>query len=81
MESRKKEKWFSFHFESSFRSRDNQIFTFQKLKYHEIIRYPSIKHGTRFTEQLGKQTQSLILKFNVVLVYGQRSESQVLTHT
>ena len=37
-----KEKCFLFHFESSFRSWDNQILTFQIFKCHDVIKYPSI---------------------------------------
>ena len=48
-----KEKCFLFHFRSSFRSWDNQILTFEIFKYHDVIKFPSIKHETHFTE-LGK---------------------------
>ena len=41
---------FLFHLESSFRSSDNQILTFQIFKWHDVIKYPSMKHKTRFTE-------------------------------
>ena len=49
-----KEKCFLFHFESSFRSRENQIFTFQVFKCHDVIKCVSMKHETHFTEQLKK---------------------------
>ena len=45
-----KEKCFLFHFESSFRSWDNQILTFQIFKCHDIIKCPTMKHETHFTE-------------------------------
>ena len=54
----KQEKKFLFHFESSFRSLDNQILTFQAFKCHDIIKCLSMKHETHFTEQLEKQAQS-----------------------
>ena len=40
-----KEKRFLLHFESSFRSWDNQILTFQIFKCHEVIKVP--KHETQ----------------------------------
>ena len=46
-----------FQFESSFCSWDNQVLTFQKFKCHDVMKYPSMKHETHFTEKLGKQTQ------------------------
>ena len=39
-----------FHFESSFRSWDNQILTFQMFKCHDVIKYLHMKHETHFTE-------------------------------
>ena len=39
-----------FQFESSFRSRVNQILTFQILKCHDVIKCPSIKHERHITE-------------------------------
>ena len=45
-----KEECFLFHLESLFRSWDNQILTFQIYKCHDIIKYPSMKHETHFTE-------------------------------
>ena len=45
---------FLFHVESSFRSRDNQILTFEVFKRHAVIKCLSIKHETYFTEQLEK---------------------------
>ena len=45
-----KEECFLFHLESSFRSSDNQIWTFQIFKCHDIIKCPSTKHETHFTE-------------------------------
>ena len=41
---------FLFHFKSSFRSWDNQILTFQIFKYYDVIKCPSMKHQTHFTE-------------------------------
>ena len=52
-----KEKCFSFHFESSFRSWDNQILYFQIFKRHDVIKCLNMKREIHFTEQLGKQTQ------------------------
>ena len=45
-----KEECFLFHLESPFRSWDNQILTFQILKCHDVIKFPSMKHETHFTE-------------------------------
>ena len=45
-----KKKRFSFHFESSFRSWDNQILTFQMFQCHDIIKCLSIKQEMHFTE-------------------------------
>ena len=41
---------FLFHFESSFRSRDNQILIFQIFKYYDVIKCLRMKHETHFTE-------------------------------
>ena len=49
-----KEKYFLFHFESSFRSWDNQILTFQIFKCHDIIKCLSMKRETHIIELLGK---------------------------
>ena len=45
-----KEKGFSFYFESSFRSWDNQILTFQIFKCYDDIKCLSMKHETDITE-------------------------------
>ena len=45
-----KEKRFSFHFESSSRSWDNQLLTFSIFKYHDVIKWPSMKHKTHIIE-------------------------------
>ena len=45
-----KEKCFLFHFESSFRSWDNQILTFQIFKCHDVIKCLSMKPETHITE-------------------------------
>ena len=45
-----KEKYFLFHFGSSFRSWDNQILNFQIFKCHDVIKCLSMKHETRFIE-------------------------------
>ena len=45
-----KEKCFLFHFKSSFHSWDNQILTFQIFKCYDVIKCPSMKHQTHFTE-------------------------------
>ena len=45
-----KEKCFLFHFESSFRSSDNQILDFQIFKCNDVIKNPSMKHETYFIE-------------------------------
>ena len=52
-----KEKCFLFHFESSFRSSDNQILNFQVFICHGVIKCLSTKNDTYFIDQLGKQTQ------------------------
>ena len=44
------EKGFLFYFESSFRSGDNQVLTFQIFKCYDIIKYLSMKHETHITE-------------------------------
>ena len=41
-----KEKCFLFHFESSFRSWDDQVLTFQIFKFHDVIKCASMKHKT-----------------------------------
>ena len=38
------------YFESSFRSWDNQILTFQVLKCYDVTKCLSMKHETHFTE-------------------------------
>ena len=38
-----------FYFESSFRSWDNQILTFQTFKCHDVIKCTSMKHETHIT--------------------------------
>ena len=45
-----KEKCFLFHFESSFRSWDNQILNFQIFKCHDVIKCLCMKHETHFIE-------------------------------
>ena len=49
-----KEECFLFLLKSFFRSWDNQILTFKIFKCHDVIKCPSMKHKTHFTEQLGK---------------------------
>ena len=44
------EKCFLFHFKSSFHSRENQILEFQILKFHDVIKFLSIKQEIHFTE-------------------------------
>ena len=48
--TRETRKCFLFHFESSFRSRDNQILTFQTFKSYDVIKCLSMKHETRIIE-------------------------------
>ena len=43
-------KYFLFHFKSSFRCRENQIYKFCIFKFHEVIKYKTIKEEIRFTE-------------------------------
>ena len=38
------------HFEIFFRSRDNQTLTFQIFRFYDVIKCPSRKHETHFTE-------------------------------
>ena len=45
-----KEKCFLFQFKRSFRSWYNQILTFQIFKSYNVIKCPSMKHQTHFTE-------------------------------
>ena len=52
-----RKKCFLFHFESSFRSWNNQILNFQIFKCDDVIKCLSIKHKTHFTELLGTETQ------------------------
>ena len=42
-------KCFLFHFKSSFHSRENQILEFQIFKFHDVIKYLSIKQEIHFT--------------------------------
>ena len=44
------EKCFSFHFENSVGSWDNQLLTCQIFKWHDVIKYLSMKHKTRFAK-------------------------------
>ena len=44
------EECFLLHFESSSRSWDNQILSFQVFKCHGVIKCLSMKHETHFTE-------------------------------
>ena len=59
-----KEKYFLFHFESSFRSWDNQILTFQIFKCHDVTKCLSMKHETHIIElnNFGSK-HSLVMKF------------------
>ena len=45
-----KEQSFLFHFKSSFRSRENQIFELKIFKFHDVIECLSIKQRIHFTE-------------------------------
>ena len=45
-----KEKYFLFHFKSSFRSWDNQILTFQIFRCYDVIKCPRTKHQIHSTE-------------------------------
>ena len=45
-----KEKCFLFHFESCFRSWDNQMLTFQIFKSYDVIKGLSMKHETHIIE-------------------------------
>ena len=49
-----KEECFLFHLESSFHSWDNQISTLQIFKCYDVMKCPSMKHKTHFTEKLVK---------------------------
>ena len=44
------EKCFLFHFESSFRSWNNQTVTFEVFKFHDVIKFLSMKQETHFTK-------------------------------
>ena len=44
------EKCFQFHFESSFRSWNNQTVTFEVFKFHDAIKFLSMKQETHFTK-------------------------------
>ena len=59
-ETRKKNVFFFFHFESSFRSWDNQILNFEIFKCHYVIKCLSLKHI--LLNKL-ESKQSLIMKF------------------
>ena len=45
-----KENCFLFHFESSFRSWENKILTFQIFKFHDVIECLNMKHETQTIE-------------------------------
>ena len=64
-----KENCFLLHFESSFRSWDNQILTSQIFRCHDVIKCPSMNHETTFTEQLGSK-DSLVKKFGQLIYYN-----------
>ena len=49
-----KEKYFLFHFKSSFCSCDNQILIIHIFKCHDVIKCLGMKHKTYIDEQLGK---------------------------
>ena len=44
------EKCFLFHFESSFRSWNNQTVTFEVFEFHDAIKFLSMKQETHFTK-------------------------------
>ena len=44
------EKWFLFHFKSSFTSGEKQILEFYLFKFHDVIKCLSIKQEIHFTE-------------------------------
>ena len=44
------EKCFLFHFESSFHSWNNQTVTFEVFKFHDVIKFLSMKQETHFTK-------------------------------
>ena len=53
-----KQKLFLFHFDSSFRSWDNQLLTFQISECHDVIKCLVVKHETHINAYLGNWTQS-----------------------
>ena len=57
---------FFFHFESSFRSLDNQILTFQIFECHDVITCLSMKHT--LLNNLGSK-HSLVIKFGQYMQY------------
>ena len=57
-----KENCFLFHFESFFRSWDNQVLTFQVFKYHDIIKGLSWNMKHILLNNL-KSKHSLVMKF------------------
>ena len=66
---------FLFHFESSFRSWDNQI---QIFKCHDVVKCLSIKHETHFTEstQSGDQMRLVyvLLKKNFIKIFYEKCD-------
>ena len=63
-----KEKCFLFHFESSFRSWDNQILTFHIVKCYDVIKCLSMKHETLLLNYL-RSKLSLVMKFSQFVWY------------
>ena len=48
------EKYFSFHLKSSCLSQENYVLEFYILKFHDVIKWLTIKQELYFTEWLGK---------------------------
>ena len=57
-----KGKCFFFYYQSSFRSWDNQILTFQVFRCHEVIKCSSIKHKSILLNNL-RSKHILVMKF------------------
>ena len=66
---RKEKKAFLLHFESSFRSWDNQIFTFHVFKCHYFIKCLSMKHILLYRL---RSKYSLVMKFCYFMQYYKR---------
>ena len=66
-----KEKCFLFHFESSFRSWDNQILIFQIIKCHDVIKCLTLNKKHILLNNLGSK-HNLVMKLGQFMYYYKR---------